>query len=227
MSIQLNLTKVNQRVVQATIAANRDPDEIKLLAVSKTQSVAKIREAANAGQRYFGENYLQTALPKINSLLELNLEWHFIGVLQSNKAKQIAENFAWVHSVDCEAIAARLARYRPASLPPLNICLQVNVDDEASKAGVRWSEAVALAKKMVAYHERLILRGLMAIPQVTDNEKQRIASFSKMQQLRQALISQGLVLDTLSIGMSADLELAIRAGSTLVRVGTAIFGARV
>lgn len=226
MSIQTNLLQVHARITSAAIACQRLPQAIKLLAVSKMQGPEKICAAIEAGQLCFGENYLQAALPKIKILANFNLEWHFIGAIQSNKTKLIAENFAWVHSIDRDAVVAHLARHRPLSLPPLNICVQVNVDNEVGKAGVRLDEVAALAKKILVYRDRICLRGLMAIPQVRADYGVYLASFMKLQTLWRALKKHGFLLDTLSMGMSSDLELAIQAGSTLVRVGTDIFGQR-
>jgi pyridoxal phosphate enzyme (YggS family) len=202
---------------------------VSLLAVSKTFGPDSVREAHAAGQTAFGENYVQEALAKIEALAELRaqLQWHFIGPLQSNKTRPVAEAFDWVHSVDRLKIAERLAAQRPAGLPPLNICLQVNVSGEASKGGVAPAELPALAAAVAALApEQLRLRGLMSIPEPTDDARQQRAAHRQLRELLEALCQQGLVLDTLSMGMSADLEAAIAEGSTIVRIGTAIFGAR-
>ncbi len=200
-----------------------------LLAVSKTFGPDSVREAHAAGQMAFGENYVQEALAKIEALAELRaqLQWHFIGPLQSNKTRPVAEAFDWVHSVDRLKIAERLAAQRPAGLPALNVCLQVNVSGEASKGGVAPAELPALAAAVAALAPgQLRLRGLMSIPEPTDDAGQQRAAHRRLRELLEALRQQGLVLDTLSMGMSADLEAAIAEGSTIVRIGTAIFGAR-
>lgn len=200
-----------------------------LLAVSKTFGPDSVREAHAAGQMAFGENYVQEALAKIEALAELRaqLQWHFIGPLQSNKTRPVAEVFDWVHSVDRLKIAERLAAQRPAGLPALNVCLQVNVSGEASKGGVAPAELPALAAAVAALAPgQLRLRGLMSIPEPTDDAGQQRAAHRRLRELLEALRQQGLVLDTLSMGMSADLEAAIAEGSTIVRIGTAIFGAR-
>jgi len=200
----------------------RDPADVGLLAVSKTQPAAAIREAFAAGLRDFGENYLQEALDKQAALADLALTWHFIGPIQSNKTKPIAEHFAWVHSVDRLKIAQRLSDQRPAGLPPLNVCLQVNVSGEASKSGCAPEDLQPLAQA-VAGLPRLHLRGLMCIPAPSDDPAEQHAAFARLRALRDAL---GLGLDTLSMGMSQDLEAAIAEGATWVRIGTALFGAR-
>jgi PLP dependent protein len=202
---------------------------VSLLAVSKTFGPDSVRQAHAAGQMAFGENYVQEALAKIEALAELRaqLQWHFIGPLQSNKTRPVAEAFDWVHSVDRLKIAERLAAQRPAGLLPLNICLQVNVSGEASKGGVAPAELPALAAAVAALAPgQLRLRGLMSIPEPTDDAHQQRAAHRQLRELLQALRQQGLELDTLSMGMSADLEAAIAEGSTIVRIGTAIFGAR-
>lgn len=208
---------------------SREPQTVLLLAVSKTFGPDTVIEAAQAGQRAFGENYLQEALEKIVAVQamqpDLLLEWHFIGPIQSNKTRPIAEHFDWVHSVDREKIAQRLSEQRPAHLPPLNVCLQVNISGEESKSGAAPEQVPELARK-IAGLPRLKLRGLMAIPEpAAEAEKQR-APLRQLRQLFDALRAQGLALDTLSMGMSADLEAAIAEGATIVRIGTAIFGKR-
>lgn len=227
-NIENNITLVTARVNQAAIAAGRSPDEILLLAVSKTRSAEDIRSAINAGIREFGENYLQEAVEKIAQLAAENVQWHFIGPIQSNKTRLVAENFSWAHSVDRLKIAQRLSEQRPSGLPPLNICLQVNIDNEASKSGfaTEETEAAALA---IAQLPELKLRGLMAIPRAEPTYDQQIVAFRALADLRDR-INQSLdnseKLDTLSMGMSSDLEAAISQGSTIVRVGTDIFGKR-
>jgi hypothetical protein len=225
-----NLQAVNERIADAAHAVSRDPYEVVLLAVSKTFGADAVLEAARAGQRAFGENYVQEALNKMHDVQALlpdaGLEWHFIGPIQSNKTKQIAEHFAWVHAIDREKIAQRLSDQRPAHLPPLNVCVQVNVSGEASKSGASFDEAVPIAHA-VARMPRLSLRGLMAIPEPTADVERQRAAFRRLRELRDELNAQGLKLDTLSMGMSSDLEAAVAEGATIVRIGTAIFGQRV
>jgi len=223
--IPANLQAVHARIAAACKAVGRAPQETRLLAVSKTWPAADVREATRCGQRAFGENYVQEGVAKIEALADLDLEWHFIGPLQSNKTRQVAEHFAWVHTVDRLKIAERLSAQRPEHLPPLQVCVQVNVSGEASKSGVAPEEAAALAHA-VAGLPRLQLRGLMAIPEPTEDAARLAAQFAVLRTLFEMLKAEGLPLDTLSMGMSHDLESAIAAGATMVRVGTAIFGAR-
>ncbi|MDY6891250.1 MAG: YggS family pyridoxal phosphate-dependent enzyme [Pseudomonadota bacterium] len=220
-----NYSAVRQRIRLACEKATRRPDSVTLLAVSKTRRADEVRQLSRCGQRAFGENYLQEALDKMEALSDLPLEWHFIGPIQSNKTRPIAERFDWVHSVDRLKIATRLSQQRPAGLAPLNVCLQVNISAEASKAGCTPQALPALAAA-VARLPNLRLRGLMAIPQPeADPERQR-AVFAQVRRLLERLQQTLPALDTLSMGMSADLEAAILEGSTLVRVGTALFGPR-
>lgn len=221
-TIAENIAKVGERIRAAAQASGRDLDHIGLLAVSKTKPAVAVREAYAAGIRDFGENYLQEALEKQTELSELPLIWHFIGPIQSNKTKPIAEHFAWVHSVDRLKIAQRLSEQRPTDLPPLNICLQVNVSAEDSKSGCAPAELAALALA-VSQLPNLRLRGLMAIPEPTDDVAAQRAAFARLRELRDGL---PLPLDTLSMGMSHDLDAAIAEGATWVRIGTALFGAR-
>ena len=221
-TIAENIAKVRARIRAVAQASGRDPEAIALLAVSKTQPAGAIREAFACGQRDFGENYLQEALAKQAELADLPLEWHFIGPIQSNKTRAIAENFAWVHSVDRLKLAERLSAQRPAGLPPLNLCLQVNVSGEASKSGCTPQELPALAAA-VSRLPHLRLRGLMAIPQATTHTAAQPAALPRRRPLRDSL---DLPLDTLSMGMSEDLEAAIAEGANWVRIGSAIFGAR-
>ncbi len=213
------------RIARAAEAAGRDAAEVRLLAVSKTWPADSVREAVAAGQRAFGENYVQEGAEKVDALAGLGLEWHFIGPLQSNKTRLVANRFAWVHSIDRLKIAERLSAQRDAHLPPLEVCIQVNVSGEASKSGVAPAELPALAQA-VAGLPRLRLRGLMAIPEPTSDVAVQRARFAALRELRDQLNAGGLALDTLSMGMSDDLEAAIAEGSTMVRVGTAIFGSR-
>ena len=224
-TISINLQAVRNRISAACAAAGRPADAVQLLAVSKTWPAACVREAAACGQGAFGENYVQEGIEKIAELADLNLEWHFIGPLQSNKTREVAENFAWVHSVERIKIAERLAVQRPAHLPPLQVCVQVNVSGEASKSGCAPAAASALAHAITALPQ-LRLRGLMTIPAVTDDAVLQRQNFAQLSTLFTQLNIEGLALDTLSMGMSHDLEAAILAGATMVRVGTAIFGER-
>jgi pyridoxal phosphate enzyme (YggS family) len=224
-----NLQAVHARIAAAARAAGRDPRGIALLAVSKTFGAEAVLEAARAGQIAFGENYLQEALEKMAALhadqSALLLKWHFIGPIQSNKTRPIAEHFDWVHSIEREKVARRLSDQRPAHLPPLNVCLQVNVSGEASKSGVAPEQLLPLAQAVAAM-PRLALRGLMTIPEPGGSLEQQRIPFRQLRQLCEGLRAHGLALDTLSMGMSADLDAAIAEGATLVRIGTAIFGKR-
>jgi pyridoxal phosphate enzyme (YggS family) len=224
MAISDSLQATKNRITAACVSAGRPPEAVQLLAVSKTFPAAAVREAHAAGARAFGENYVQEGLAKIGELIDLRaqLDWHLIGPLQSNKTRPVAEQFDWVHTVDRLKVAQRLSEQRPVDLPPLNICLQVNVSGEASKSGLLPQDVAALARQVVAL-PRLRLRGLMAIPEPGPGAA---AQHQAMAALFEHLKAEGLPLDTLSLGMSADLEAAIAAGSTMVRVGTAIFGAR-
>ena len=217
-----NIAQVEARIRAAALAVQRDVTSVHLLAVSKTKPAAALRDAYAAGLRDFGENYLQEARAKQVELADLPLCWHFIGPIQSNKTRDIAEHFAWVHSVDRLKIAQRLSEQRPDGLPPLNICIQVNVSGEASKSGCAPADLPALAQAISAL-PRLTLRGLMAIPEPTDERAEQDAAFAKVRELQEGL---NMGLDTLSMGMSHDLESAIAQGATWVRIGTALFGAR-
>ena len=219
------LRAVRARIAGAATAVGRDPAAVRLLAVSKTFEAVAVRALADCGQREFGENYLQEALAKQAALSDLPLVWHFIGPIQSNKTRAIAESFSWVHSVDRLKIAERLSTQRPLGLPPLQICIEVNVSGETSKGGVALAELPALAQSIVNL-PRLQLRGLMAIPApATDTGPQRFA-FRQVREAYGTLIARGFALDTLSMGMSADLEAAVSEGATIVRIGTARFGQR-
>ena len=228
-TIQSRLQDVTQRLTNACTRADRSADSVTLLAVSKTQSAEAVREAFAAGQRAFGENYVQEALVKMEALAELRsqLQWHLIGPLQSNKTRVVAEAFDWVHSVDRLKIAERLCEQRPAWAAPLQVCLQVNISGEASKSGVPAEEVPALAEAVARLPgTRLRLRGLMSIPEPADDPVAQREPHRRLRELLQRLNDRGLALDTLSMGMSADLEAAVLEGATLVRVGTAIFGSR-
>lgn len=224
-TISANLQAVHARIETAARACDRAAETVGLLAVSKTWPASSVREAAMAGQRAFGENYVQEGIDKIREVARPDLEWHFIGPLQGNKTRQVAETFDWVHSVDRLKIAERLAQQRPETLPPLQVCLQVNISGEDTKNGVAPQEAPALAQR-IAQLPRLALRGLMAIPAPAADFAGQREPFRRLRLLFEQLVREGLALDTLSMGMSNDIEAAIAEGATLVRVGTAIFGER-
>ena len=222
-----NLQAVHARIERAANAAGRSSESIHLLAVSKTFPAEDVRAAFDAGQRAFGENYVQEGLAKIEALIDLraHIEWHFIGPLQSNKTRPVAEHFDWVHSVDRLKIAQRLSEQRPDAMPPLNVCLQVNVSGEASKSGVTLEEAPTLARAIAAL-PRLRVRGLMSIPEPVDSLQAQREPHRTLRTLFDTLRAEGLALDTMSMGMSSDLEAAVLEGATIVRIGTAIFGKR-
>ncbi|MFP5393844.1 MAG: YggS family pyridoxal phosphate-dependent enzyme [Gammaproteobacteria bacterium] len=229
VTITDKLQAVEALIAQAVSAAGRTRNEVQLLAVSKTFPAEAVLEAVQAGQRFFGENYLQEALDKIDAVAkarpDVPVEWHFIGPIQSNKTRPIAASFDWVHTVERLKIAQRLSEQRPADKGPLNICLQVNISGEASKSGAAPAEVGALARAVAAL-PNLRLRGLMAIPEPeTDYARQR-AAFARLRALYEAVRADGIALDTLSMGMSGDLAAAIAEGATIVRIGSAIFGAR-
>jgi pyridoxal phosphate enzyme (YggS family) len=224
-TIQTRLLAVRARIEAACQAAKRDPQTVTLMAVSKTFGPDAVREAHAAGQTAFGENYIQEAVEKIAALRDLPLEWHCIGPIQSNKTRLVAEHFDWVHTIDRLKIAQRLSEQRPAHLPPLQLCLQVNVDGGDNKSGVPPQEALALAREVAAL-PNVRLRGVMSIPEPTPDFVAALASLTAVRAVFDTLNAEGLALDTLSIGMSADLEAAVHAGSTMVRVGSAIFGGR-
>lgn len=223
--IKNHLQAVLQQIHAAENAANRPENSVNLLAVSKTWPADRLRELALSGQRDFGENYLQEALEKIHVLADLSLTWHFIGPIQSNKTRDIAANFAWVQSVDRQKIAQRLNDQRPNELPPLNICLQVNIDNEDTKSGLTVEELPALAQQ-VNEMPNLCLRGLMVIPTATDDINQQHDAFKRSFALFKELKNNYPTVDTLSMGMSGDLDAAIAEGSNMVRIGTALFGKR-
>ena len=225
-TISANLQAVLARISKAAANCGRSPEEIRLLAVSKTWPASCVLEAAGAGQRAFGENYVQEGADKVRETARLDLEWHFIGPLQSNKTRPVANAFDWVHGIDRLKIAERLSAQRDVHLPPLNVCIQVNVSGEDSKSGVAPDEVAALAQA-VAGLPGLRLRGLMCIPEPTEDTALLRARFAVLRRLRDELVAAGLALDTLSMGMSHDIEPAIAEGATIVRVGTAIFGERV
>ena len=220
-----NLQAVHARISNAAAAVGRSPESVRLLAVSKTWPLACVLDAAEAGQRAFGENYVQEGIEKIAAVSGRNLEWHFIGPLQSNKTKQVAEHFDWVHSIDRLKVAERLSAQRPAYLPALQVCVQVNVSGEASKSGCAPDQALALCRAVAAL-PGLQLRGLMAIPEASDDMAAQRIPFRKLRELSEQVRAAGVPLDTLSMGMSHDLEAAVAEGATIVRIGTAIFGER-
>lgn len=224
-TIAHNIKAIREQIKQLEQKYNRTQGSVQLLAVSKTRPIEDIYSALTEDQHFFGENYLQDALAKIENVTNNAAEWHFIGAIQSNKTRQIAENFHWVHTIDRLKIAQRLNEQRSPEQKPLNVCIQVNVSNEENKSGVSCEEAIPLAKKIIAL-PNIKLRGLMAIPEsTTDFESQR-KSFRLLRKLKEEINSQGIELDTLSMGMSNDMEAAIAEGSTMVRIGTAIFGTR-
>ncbi|MBK5073493.1 YggS family pyridoxal phosphate-dependent enzyme [Budviciaceae bacterium CWB-B4] len=228
-TIQQNLEAVRHHIVEAAQQCGRSPKEVQLLAVSKTKPVEAIQEAIDAGQRLFGENYVQEGVDKIqhfNSIAESEqLEWHFIGPLQSNKSRLVAEHFHWMHTLDREKIARRLSEQRPSTMPPLNVLIQINISDEQSKSGIKLEELSELAAQ-IHNLPHLTLRGLMTIPAPENDPARQLAVFQKMTQAFNQLKTAYPQIDTLSMGMTDDMDNAIRAGSTMVRIGTAIFGAR-
>ncbi len=223
--LTLALHAVQEQLAEATRLSGRDAGAVQLLAVSKTFPAAAVREVYAAGQRAFGENYVQELQAKAAELADLAITWHFIGPLQSNKTRIVAETAHWVHSIERLKIAERLSAQRPAHLPPLNVCVQVNVSGEDSKSGCAPADAPALLRAVAALPQ-LQLRGLMCIPEPTPDAATLAARFAVLRQLQAQMADEGLALDTLSMGMSSDMAAAIAAGSTMVRVGTAIFGAR-
>jgi pyridoxal phosphate enzyme (YggS family) len=220
-----NLGLIRDLLAEIAVEAGRRPEDIHLLAVSKKQPLEKIVTAADAGQRDFGENIVQEGIEKVTKLEERGLCWHFIGHLQSNKTRPVAEHFDWVHSVDRLKTAKRLSEQRPAALADLNVCIQVNIDEEASKAGVAPADVGELARA-VAVLPGLRLRGLMCLPAIRDTFDEQRVPFARMRELAESLSSDGLSLDTLSMGMSDDFRAAIMEGATIVRIGTAVFGPR-
>ncbi len=224
-SLEQRLAQVRRRIAEAERAYGREPGSVSLLAVSKQQGAAAIRAAFALGLRAFGENYVQEALGKVEALADLDCEWHFVGPLQSNKSRAVAEHFAWLHSLDREKLARRLDDQRPAHLPPLQVCLQVNISGEDSKSGVAPAEVPELARALAGL-PRLRLRGLMALPAPSEDPAEQRRAFAAVRRLLEDLQRGGIEADTLSMGMTADLEAAIAEGATLVRIGTAIFGPR-
>ncbi len=224
-SINIRLTQVQEQIAQACRTYNRDPESVQLLAVSKTRPVAEITQALEAGQLQFGENYLQDAVEKIQKINHPKIEWHYIGRIQSKKTRPIAEHFAWAHCVEQLKHAQRLNDQRPAHLPPLNVCLQIKIDDEQSKGGLSEQEACELIISACKL-PRIRIRGLMTLPAPTNTLEQQRKPFRQLRALQQKLSSNDHPLDTLSMGMSGDLEAAIAEGANIVRIGTAIFGPR-
>lgn len=224
-NVRDRLVETRNRIASAAMRYGRDADSVRLIAVSKSQPAAAIRTLAELGQREFGENYVQEALPKLAELAELGLTWHFIGQLQTNKTRAVAEHFHWVHTLDRERIAVRLSEQRSPHAAPLNVCIQVRLADEPGKGGISKTELAALARRVVEL-PRLQLRGLMCIPPPREGFEAQRQLFAELADCAQALRDQGMPLDTLSMGMSGDLEAAVAAGATCVRIGTAIFGER-
>ncbi len=217
--------EVQTRINQSANAAGRNQQEVTLLAASKTRPAADLRAAWHCGQRCFGENYLQEAVDKVRDLADLDIDWHFIGPIQSNKTRDIAAHFHWVHGVDRVKIARRLNDHRPAGMPPLNICLQVNISEEPNKSGLLLEDLAGVAEQISGF-SHLKFRGLMAIPVKTTDPAQQAQAFAALRDAMNDLIQSGYQLDTLSMGMSGDMQAAIAEGSTMVRIGTAVFGAR-
>lgn len=225
VDVATRLADVRRRIDEAATRHDRDPGDVHLVAISKTKPAAMVAAALAAGQHDFGENYLQDALPKIEALADLGIDWHFVGDIQSNKTRDIATHFAWAHAVDRFKIARRLSEQRPEGAAPLNVCIQVNIDAEASKSGLAPDNVAELADQM-AELPGIRLRGLMALPAATDDFEAQRQPFAALRELRDALNTRGHALDVLSMGMSADMEAAIAEGATHVRIGTAIFGPR-
>ncbi len=224
-NIEKNLKNIQARIVAAATACERDPDSVLLLAVSKKKPAADIRHAYASGQSAFGENYLQEALQKMQELKDLDISWHFIGAIQSNKTRSIAEAFDWAHCIDRAKIARRLSEQRPPQLAPLNVCIQVNIDHETSKAGIDLAEVPELARAIDPL-PGVRLRGLMSIPAPREDITGQREAFARLADALLSLRQQGIDCDTLSMGMTGDMDAAIAEGSTLVRIGTAIFGER-
>ena len=224
-NLKENLNKIRSRVALACRTAGRDPSAVSVLAVSKRHTVEKITELHRLGQPCFGENYVQEALEKVEKLAQLGIEWHYIGPLQSNKTRAAAEHFDWVQSIDREKIMRRLSEQRPTGMPPLNVCIQVNIDREPQKSGAMPEDVAGLAGTCATL-PGLRLRGLMCIPRIGTRDHDPSESYANMQRLFHELKSDGLEMDTLSMGMSADMESAIRHGSTMVRIGTDLLGRR-
>lgn len=224
-TITKNINSIRNQITEAEIKYGREPGSVQLLAVSKTRPIEDIQAAFAENQLDFGENYLQDALPKIAAISDPRIVWHFIGPIQSNKTRQIAENFDWVHGIDRLKIAQRFSEQRDPSISPLNVCIQVNTSDEESKSGVRIEDTLELAKS-IHMLPNIHLRGLMTIPAATTDFEKQKQPFRLLRELKDEIQSQGITLDTLSMGMSNDIEAAIAEGSTIVRIGTAIFGKR-
>jgi hypothetical protein len=224
-NIKQNIAEVRHRICLEAEKNSRKPTEVILLAVSKTRPAEQIRVAYQTGQRFFGENYLQEALEKIAQLQDIAIEWHFIGPIQSNKTRYISENFHWAQTIDRLKIAQRLNEQRPSNLPMLNVCIQVNISGEENKSGVNPSQLIELAKKVTTL-PRLSLRGLMAIPEATDDKELQRQRFAQLRELYLQVQAVAPTIDTISMGMSGDMEQAISEGSTMVRIGSDIFGTR-
>jgi pyridoxal phosphate enzyme (YggS family) len=225
IAVTENFRKIQDLLAQTAVDAGRDRESVTLVAVSKSHPSAKVREAVEAGQRHFGENFVREALDKIGEIGRTDVVWHFIGRLQSNKTKPVAENFQWVHTVDRLKIARRLSQQRPYYAGDLNVCIEVNIDNEPGKAGVAPNEALSLAKE-IAGLPRLALRGLMCIPAVREGFEAQREPFRHLRELAESLAGAGVMTDTLSMGMTADFVAAVHEGATIVRIGTALFGPR-
>jgi len=223
--IKKNLIKIKENIINEELKSNRVKNSVTLIAVSKTHSIENIKVAYEAGQNDFGENYLQESISKISELQDLKIIWHFIGRIQSNKLKLIAENYDWIHSVDKISTLEKISNYRKDIKENLNICIQVNVDEEKTKSGISFDEVESFIKEAVKF-KGINIRGLMSIPMHKDDYELQYETFNKINELFNSLVNKGYKLDTLSIGMSADYNAAIAAGSTMVRIGTAIFGER-
>jgi pyridoxal phosphate enzyme (YggS family) len=220
-----NLRKIRDLLDESARDAGRSPEALSLLAVSKRQPVAKILEAAAAGQRDFGENTVQEGIDKVTELADKGLTWHFIGHLQSNKTRPVAEHFDWVHTIDRLKTARRLSEQRPESLGDLNVCIQVNVDDEPAKSGVACDDVLELARGIVTM-PRLVLRGLMCLPAIRSGFEEQRVPFARLREIAEMLRDEGFTIDTLSMGMTDDFRAAVFEGATIVRIGTALFGPR-
>lgn len=225
MDIKNNIIAFKENILECEKKFNRLSHSVSLLAVTKGQSIEKISQAIDAGQFAFGENYLQEALPKISALAGKNVEWHFIGPIQRNKTKKIAENFSWAQSIDNPNIAKRLNEQRPEHLPPLNICLEVNISQEKTKSGINFEDIFTLADSCLTL-PRLRLRGLMTIPAIQNSFDEQRNEFHKLKLLYEKLLEKGFLIDTLSMGMSNDWEAAVAEGATMLRIGTSLFGSR-
>ena len=224
--IENNILNIKKNIIKAELNSSRKENSVILMAVSKTHDIGKIKQAYNAGQKHFGENYIQEAVEKISKLENLNIVWHYLGKIQSNKSKLIADNFDWVHSVDKVSTLIKIDKYRKILKKNLNVCIQVNIDNEDTKSGIDMNSVEEFLKSAQDLHN-INIRGLMAIPKYQENFTDQLKTFESLQDLFKSLVKKGYKLDTLSIGMSSDYHAAIEAGSTIIRIGTAIFGERI